>query len=160
MAELRGSPEGRGRRFVIVASRFNQLICERLVAGAQACMLQAGVADDELDFVWVPGAWELPVAALRLARSGRYAGIVAIGCVIRGETAHFDYIAGEAALGLGAVARETGLPVGFGVLTTEDEEQALARAGGDAGNKGWEAAEAVVEMADLLARMEEVGAKS
>jgi 6,7-dimethyl-8-ribityllumazine synthase len=160
VAELKGTPQARGRRFAIVVARFNELITERLAEGARSCLLESGAADDAVDVAWVPGAWELPVAALRLARTGQYAGIVAIGCVIRGETAHFDYIAGEAASGLGAVARDTGVPVGFGVLTTEDEEQALARAGGAAGNKGWEAAQAVLEMADLLARLEERRAQS
>jgi 6,7-dimethyl-8-ribityllumazine synthase len=160
VAELKGTPQARGRRFAIVVARFNELITERLAEGARSCLLESGAPDDAVDVAWVPGAWELPVAALRLARTGQYAGIVAIGCVIRGETAHFDYIAGEAASGLGAVARDTGVPVGFGVLTTEDEEQALARAGGAAGNKGWEAAQAVLEMADLLARLEERRAQS
>jgi 6,7-dimethyl-8-ribityllumazine synthase len=154
VAELRGDPSGAGRRFVIVAARFNELITERLVAGARNCLVRHGVAETDVDLVWVPGAWELPVAALRLGRSGRHAGIVAIGCVIRGETAHFEYVAGEAAAGLGDAARQTGVPIGLGVLTTEDEEQALARAGGVAGNKGWEAALAVLEMADLFGQLE------
>jgi 6,7-dimethyl-8-ribityllumazine synthase len=160
VAELRGDPSGAGRRFVIVAARFNEWITERLVDGARNCLIRHGVAERDVDLVWVPGAWELPVAALRLARADRYAGIVAIGCVIRGETAHFEYVAGEAATGLGEAARETGVPIGLGVLTTEDEEQALARAGGDAGNKGWEAALAVLEMADLFGRLETQVAES
>ena len=153
MREVRGRRDGHGRRFAIVASRFNELVTERLLEGARAALLRHGVRDDDIDVYWVPGAWELPVAARAAARTGRYAGVVALGCVIRGETPHFDFIAGEAARGLAALALETGLPVAFGVLTTDTPEQALRRAGGTAGNKGWEAALGALEMADLLQRM-------
>jgi 6,7-dimethyl-8-ribityllumazine synthase len=156
--EIRGRLEGEGRRFALAVSRFNELVTERLVAGARACLLQHGVADDGIDVVWVPGAWELPGVVRRLAHDGRYAGVIALGCVIRGETPHFDYVAGEAAAGVGQVARAADVPVTFGVLTTEDAEQALARAGGKAGNKGWDAALAALEMADLYARLEADGA--
>jgi 6,7-dimethyl-8-ribityllumazine synthase len=156
--EIRGRLEGEGRRFALAVSRFNELVTERLVAGARACLLQHGVADDGIDVVWVPGAWELPGVVRRLAHGGRYAGVIALGCVIRGETPHFDYVAGEAAAGVGQVARGADVPVTFGVLTTEDAEQALARAGGKAGNKGWDAALAALEMADLYARLEADGA--
>jgi 6,7-dimethyl-8-ribityllumazine synthase len=151
MSELQGSLEGKGRRFAVVVSRFNELVTEKLLAGARACLLQHGVGVDAVDVLWVPGAWELPAAALHAAHTGRYAGIVALGCVIRGETPHFDYVAGEAARGLATVALETGLPVGFGVLTTDNADQALARAGGHKGNKGWEAALSALELADLFA---------
>ncbi len=160
MSELQGALEGRGRRFVVLVSRFNELVTEKLLTGARACLLQHGVGERDLDVVWVPGAWELPGAALHAAHTGRYAGIVALGCVIRGETPHFDYVAGEAARGLAAVALETGLPVGFGVLTTENADQALARAGGNKGNKGWEAALSALEMADLFAVLGEENAGS
>ncbi len=155
MSELQGSLEGQGRRFAVVVSRFNELVTEKLLAGARACLLQHGVTEDALDVLWVPGAWELPIAALHAAHTGRYAGIVAVGCVIRGETPHFDYVAGEAARGLAAVALDPGLPVGFGVLTTDNADQALARAGGHKGNKGWEAALSVLELADLCATLGE-----
>ncbi len=153
MSELQGALEGAGRRFAIVYSRYHELVTERLLKGARACLLQHGVAQDDVDVLAVPGAWELPGVALLAARSGEYAAIVALGCVIRGETPHFDYVAGEAARGLAAVVRETGVPLGFGLLTTEDAEQALARAGGAKGNKGWEAALSALEMADLFARL-------
>ncbi|HEX7049572.1 MAG TPA: 6,7-dimethyl-8-ribityllumazine synthase [Longimicrobiales bacterium] len=158
MSEIQGRLEGEGKRFALVVSRFNELVTDRLATGARACLRQHGVREDDIDVIGVPGAWELPLAARRAARSGRYAGIVALGCVIRGETPHFDYVAGEAARGLGAVAREDGVPVGFGLLTTDTPEQALARAGGKAGNKGWDAALAALEMAGLLGRLEDGGA--
>ena len=150
MSELQGALEGKDRRFAILVSRFNELITDKLLTGARACLLQHGVAETALDVIWVPGAWELPGAALHAAHSGRYAGLVAVGCVIRGETPHFDYVAGEAARGLAGVTLETGVPIGFGVLTTDTVEQALARSGGNKGNKGWEAALSALEMADLF----------
>lgn len=153
MSRLRGHPRGDGRRIAIVASRFNQAITDRLVAGAHACLVAHGVAETDIVTVSVPGAWELPWSARRLADTGRFDAIVAIGCVIRGETAHFEYVAGPAADGLARVALDTGIPVGFGVLTTETPEQAYARAGGTLGNKGWEAAEVALELIDLGARL-------
>ncbi len=153
MSELQGALEGAGRRFAIVYSRYNELVTERLLGAARACLVQHGVAEGDVDVLSVPGAWELPAAALHAAHTGRYAAIVALGCVIRGETPHFDYVAGEAARGLAAVVLETGLPVGFGLLTTENAEQALARAGGAKGNKGWEAALSALELADLFSRL-------
>jgi len=137
----------------VVVSRYNEMVTARLLEGARVALRERGLADDHVDVVWVPGAFELPVAAEVAATSGRYRAIVALGCVIRGETAHFDYVAGEAARGLGHVARAHGLAVGFGVLTTDTLEQALARAGGDAGNKGYEAAEAALNTADALRRL-------
>jgi len=137
----------------VVVSRYNELVTARLLEGARVALREGGLADDHVDVVWVPGAFELPVAAEVAAASRRYLAIVALGCVIRGETAHFDYVAGEAARGLGHVARAHGLAVGFGVLTTDTLEQALARAGGDAGNKGFEAAEAALHTADVLRRL-------
>jgi 6,7-dimethyl-8-ribityllumazine synthase len=149
-----GSLDGAGRRFALVASRFNDLVTERLVAGARDELRRHGVADGDLDLAWVPGSFELPLAVARLAATGRYAGIVALGTVVRGSTAHFDYVAGQAAAGLAAVARETGVPVGFGVLTCETMDQALDRAGGKAGNKGAEAARTVLETASVLAKID------
>ena len=142
------------RRFAIIVSRFNETVTERLLAGAQACFSDHGFGDDDIRIHSVPGAWELPIAALHAARGG-FAGIVAIGCVVRGDTPHFDYVAGGAAEGLARVSVETGVPSAFGVLTTEDMQQALDRAGGKHGNKGYEAALTALEMADLIGRMQE-----
>jgi 6,7-dimethyl-8-ribityllumazine synthase len=147
---FQGSLDGGGRRVAIAVSRFNQLVTEPLLRGAIHELERHGVAGADVDVAWVPGAFELPLAVQRLARTGRYAGVIALGAVVRGATPHFDYVAGQAAAGLGAVARETGVPVAFGVLTTDTMEQALDRAGGKAGNKGGEAAITVLEMAGLL----------
>jgi 6,7-dimethyl-8-ribityllumazine synthase len=134
----------------VIVSRFHENVTTRLLEGAREALRRAGIADAQVDVVWVPGAFELPVAAETAAASERYAAIVALGCVIRGETAHFEYVAGEAARGLGNVALAHRIAVGFGVLTTETEIQALARAGGVVGNKGAEAAAAALETADAL----------
>jgi len=150
MRTIEGASEARGRRFAVVASRFNGVIVDKLVEGAQSCLRAHGVAEDDLDLVWVPGAFELPLAAKRLAESGAYDAVICLGAVIRGETAHFEYVAGEAARGITQVALETGVPVMFGVLTTETYEQAMDRAGGQHGNKGWDAAMAAMETADVL----------
>ena len=138
---------------VVIVSRFHENVTTRLLDGARATLRKAGIADAQVDVVWVPGAFELPVAAEVAAASQRYAVIVALGCVIRGETAHFEYVAGEAARGLGNVALAHQIAVGFGVLTTENEIQALARAGGVVGNKGAEAAEAALQTADAIDRL-------
>ncbi len=150
---VEGRPQGAGRSIAIVASRFNDVVTERLVDGARAALLEHGVADDDVTVYRVPGAWELPLAVSKVAATGRYDAVVAVGCVIRGETPHFDYVAGEASRGLARAALDHGVPLGFGVLTTDTAEQALARAGGDVGNKGAEAAEAALEMADLFRRI-------
>ena len=145
-----GSLDGRGRRVAIAASRFNRLVTDPLVSGAVEELRRHGVAEADVDLAWVPGAFELPLAAERLAATGRYAAVVAIGAVVRGATPHFDHVAGQAAAGLAAVTRSTGVPVAFGVLTCDTMEQALDRAGGKAGNKGAEAALTALEMAGLL----------
>ncbi|HKW42134.1 MAG TPA: 6,7-dimethyl-8-ribityllumazine synthase [Gemmatimonadales bacterium] len=137
----------------VVVSRYNEVVTGRLLDGARSCFRDNGVPEARVDVIWVPGAFELPVAAEAAAASGRYVALVALGCVVRGETPHFAYIAGEAARGLGNVALAHRLPVGFGVLTTETLEQALARAGGTAGNKGYEATEAALTTADVLAQL-------
>jgi len=154
MAEFSGTPTGAGRRFAVVASRFNQHVVERLVDGALDALVRHGVAADDVDVVWVPGAWELPIAARRLLVTERYDAIVAVGAVIRGETPHFDFVAGEASRGLATAVVEFDTPIGFGVLTCDDDEQAQARAGGAHGNKGWDAALAALEMVDLFARLD------
>ncbi|MFI5310594.1 MAG: 6,7-dimethyl-8-ribityllumazine synthase [Gemmatimonadales bacterium] len=160
MAEFSGSPHGEGRRFAVVGSRFNESVTTNLLEAAVDCLVKHGVPFEDVDVVWVPGAWELPVAAERLLATDRYDAIVAVGAVIRGETPHFDYVAGEAARGLADLQREFNVPIGFGLLTTDTEEQAHARAGGPRGNKGWDAALAALEMADLFARLDATWAES
>lgn len=138
------------RRFAVVASRFNAPIVKRLVDGAVSAFVRAGVATGAVEVHWVPGAFELPHAATILARRGRYAGIACVGVVIRGETPHFEHVAREAATGIREAAVATGVPVTFGVVTALTEEQAWARAGGDVGNRGEEAAHAALEMAEFV----------
>ena len=138
------------RRVAVLVSRYNEIVTRRLLEGARTALTDSGISASDIDVHWVPGAFELPAAAAVAAGTGRYRAIVALGCVIRGETPHFEYVAGEAARGLGEVARTGQIAVGFGVLTTEDQAQALARAGGDAGNKGAEAAHAALESARVL----------
>ena len=154
MAEFHGLPSGVGRLMVVLASRFNEPIVKKLVDGALEALVEHGVAFEDIDVVWVPGAWELPIAARWLLASERYDGLVALGAVIRGETAHFDYIAGEASRGLAVASADSETPVGFGVLTCDTDEQAEARAGGVHGNKGRDAAIATLEMVDLLSRLD------
>lgn len=154
MAEFAGSPSGDGRRLAVVASRFNQDITERLVDGALDALVRHGAAADDVDVVWVPGAWELPAVVRRLLASERYDAIIAVGAVIRGDTPHFDYVAGEASRGLAQASAEFDVPIGFGLLTCDTREQAEARAGGEHGNKGWDAALAALEMADLFDRLD------
>lgn len=148
-----GSFEGRHLRIAIVASRFNETIVNRLVDGAVDCLTRHGLPDEYIATVWVPGAFELPVTAKRIAASGEYDAIVCVGAVIRGDTPHFDYVAGEAAQGITQAALETGVPITLGVLTTDNVQQAEDRAGGKMGNKGFEAALAAIEMANLFASL-------
>ncbi|HEU4993513.1 MAG TPA: 6,7-dimethyl-8-ribityllumazine synthase [Gemmatimonadaceae bacterium] len=155
MTEISGQPTGTSRRFAVLASRFNEPITSKLLDGAVDALKRHGVADDDIDVTWVPGAWELPLAARQLIASGRYDGLVAVGAVIRGETPHFDYVAGEASRGLAQVSLDSGCPIGFGVLTCDNAMQAAARAGGAHGNKGWDAAMAALEMADLVGKLTE-----
>ncbi len=143
---LRGGLDASGLRVAIVASRFNADITDSLVEGARAALREHGGQDEDAAVIRVPGAWELPQTAARAAESGRFDAIIALGCVIRGETPHFHYVCEEASLGLGAVARSADVPVLFGVLTTDDRAQALARAGRGRDNKGYEAAIAALEM--------------
>lgn len=154
MAEFIGEPTGAGRRVVIVASRFNEHVVQKLVDGALECCLKHGAALDDVDVLWVPGAWELPPAVMKALQTERYDACVVVGAVVRGETPHFDFIAGEANRGLAQLQGEFGVPIGNGLLTTNTMEQAEARAGGEHGNKGWEAALAALEMADLFGRLD------
>lgn len=140
-------------RFAIVAARFNHLIVDQLVAGAEDAFRRHGVPDEAVDLVRVPGSWEIPLTARRLAASGRYAAVVTLGAVIRGETGHYDHVAGQAAAGVAQAALATDIPIIFGILTCETLEQAMNRAGGKAGNKGFEAAVAAIEMANLLTQL-------
>ena len=154
MAEFAGNPVGAGRRLAIVASKFNETITRALVDGALDASVRHGVAFDDIDVIWVPGAWELPLAVRRAMASERYEAIVALGAVIRGDTPHFDFVAGEASRGLATASIDSDIPLGFGLLTCDTMEQALARCGGKHGNKGWDAALAALEMADLLDQMD------
>jgi 6,7-dimethyl-8-ribityllumazine synthase len=151
---FQGELSGAGLRIAIVASRFNEAITSRLLAGAREALAQHDVRDEDVDVAWVPGAFELPLVALTLAESRRYDAVVCLGAVIRGETPHFDYVAGEAARGIGQVARDTGVPTVFGVITPDTMEQAEARAGGKKGNKGHDAALNAIEMANLLRQLQ------
>ncbi len=157
LEEISGNFRGTGRRFTIVASRFNSRLVNRLIAGAVDCLRRHGVADDDLRVVRVPGAWEIPTALRAAAEDEGVDGLVALGVVIRGETAHFDYISTAASHGIAKVSEETRLPVGFGLLTCETSLQAEERCGGKGGNKGIEAALAALEMADLLRRLKSSG---
>ena len=145
----------RSARYAVVAARFNEPISRRLVDGALHAFAAAKVAEDHVEVHWVPGSFELPQAAMHLAATGRYAGIVCVGVVIRGQTPHFEHVAREAASGIRHVALTTGVPTGFGVITTFDEEQAWARAGGAVGNRGEEAAAAVIEMAAFVRELKQ-----
>ncbi len=149
-----GHYQGKGRKFALVVSRFNEFVTHSLLEGAVDCLLRHGVTRDQLTVVRVPGSFEIPVAVARLARSKQYDGIVALGAVIRGNTPHFDYVASEVAKGCAQVSLETEVPVGFGVLTCDNLEQALERAGTKAGNKGADAAMSVLEMTDLFRQLE------
>lgn len=141
------------QRFAIVASRFNEFIVSRLVGGAVDTLVRHGAEESDITEVWVPGSWEIPVAAKALAESGKYDAVICLGCVMRGDTPHFEYIAAEAAKGIAHVSLETGVPVVFGVLTTDTLDQAIERAGTKAGNKGADAAMSAIEMANLLPQL-------
>jgi 6,7-dimethyl-8-ribityllumazine synthase len=147
---FKGEPSGDGLRIGVALARFNQAVTDRLLAGALEALGKHGVADDAIDVATVPGAFELPLCAQRMASTGRYDALVCLGAVVRGETPHFDFVAGEAARGLADVARAHDVPVGFGVLTADTMAQALERAGGTRGNKGYEAAVTALEMVQVL----------
>lgn len=152
MAEFSGEPRGEGRRVVVVASRFNESITVPLAEGAVRTLVARGVAFDDVDVVWVPGAWELPVAVRRALATGKYDAAVVVGAVIRGGTPHFEFVAGEAARGIMEASRDFEVPVTMGLLTTDDMAQAEARAGGAHGNKGEDAALAALEVLDVFDR--------
>jgi 6,7-dimethyl-8-ribityllumazine synthase len=150
-----GTLDAKGFRFGLVVSRFNEMLTARLVEGALDCLARHGARDEDITVVKVPGSWEVPLVAERLAVSGKVDAVIGLGVLIRGATPHFDYIAAETAKGLAQVAHSSGLPVSFGVLTCDSLEQALERSGGKAGNKGWQAAQAAVEMVQLYRRLGE-----
>jgi 6,7-dimethyl-8-ribityllumazine synthase len=147
---LSASPSGEGLRIGVALARFNEAVTGLLLAGTLEALARHGVAEDAIDVATVPGAFELPLCAQRMASTGRYDALVCLGAVVRGETPHFDYIASEAARGIGDVSRRHDLPIAFGVLTTDTIEQALARAGGARGNKGYDAAVTALEMVQVL----------
>lgn len=153
MQIIEGTLSASGRTWGIVVSRFNSLVTDQLLAGATDCLLRHGASDADITVVRTPGAFEIPQIALRLASSGSYSAVICLGCVIRGETPHFDYIASEVAKGIGQIGLQSATPVSFGVLTTDTLEQALERAGAKAGNKGWDAALSAIELADLAPRI-------
>ncbi|HXX62503.1 MAG TPA: 6,7-dimethyl-8-ribityllumazine synthase [Bacteroidota bacterium] len=153
MQIIEGTLSARGRTWGIVVSRFNSLVTEQLLSGATDCLIRHGASESDITVVRTPGAFEIPPIALRLATSGTYNAVICLGCVIRGDTPHFDYIASQVSKGIAQIALQTNTPVSFGVLTTDTLEQALERAGAKAGNKGWDAALSAIELADLSSRL-------
>jgi len=153
VTEFRGVERAEGRRFAIAASRFNEVVVRRLVEGALDCLRSRGAGQQDVDIVWVPGSFELPLVARVLASAASYDAVICLGAVIRGETPHFDHVAEQAAAGIRGAAEDAGVPVIFGVLTTDTFDQAMERAGGAHGNKGWDAAMAAMEMASVLAQI-------
>ena len=153
MIEHQGMLRGDGGRFGIVVGRFNELVTKQLLSGARDCLLRHGVTDDAIEAVWVPGAWEIPGMLRRLARLERFDALIALGAVIRGGTPHFEYVSAGVTNGIASVGMHFEVPVVFGVLTVDTIDQAIERAGTKAGNKGWEAALAALEMRDLYARL-------
>ncbi len=149
-----GKLEAGSRRFAIVVARFNSLITGKLLDGALDCLRRHGCPEDNVEIAWVPGSFELPLVARRLAGTGRFDVIICLGAVIRSETPHFDFVAGEAARGIARVGLDSGTPVTFGVITADDVEQAVNRAGVRSGNRGWDAAMNAIEMADLMAGLD------
>ena len=150
---LEGMLTGKDRKFAIVVSRFNDFITSKLVDGALDCLLRHEVKDEDITLVKVPGAFEIPLTAQKLAESGNYDGVICLGAVIRGATTHYDYVCNEVSKGIAKITLDTGLPIGFGIVTTENIEQAIERAGTKSGNKGYDTAMSVLEMVDLFNAM-------
>jgi 6,7-dimethyl-8-ribityllumazine synthase len=148
-----GAISGEGRKFAIVVSRFNNFISLRLLEGAMDCFRRHGTSDEDISIAWVPGAFDVPAVAKRMGDSGRYDAVVCLGAVIRGDTPHFDYVAAEVAKGVAQVSMSTGVPTVFGVVTSDNLEQAIERAGSKGGNRGWDAAQSAMELASLHAAM-------
>jgi 6,7-dimethyl-8-ribityllumazine synthase len=156
MKIIQGKLVGKGLRFIIAVSRFNELISSRLLEGAKDYLLRHDVSPGDIDVVWVPGSWELPLVVREFALTGKYDAVIALGAIIRGDTPHFDYVSAEVSKGLAMVGMEHRVPVSFGVLTCDNLEQALLRAGSKSGNKGSDAAAAAVEMADLMKQIRSI----
>lgn len=151
---FQGRFDARGRRIALVASRFNEFFTRELLAGARDCLDRHGVPEADVDSVWVPGSFELPLVAARLARGGRYGAVVCLGCLVQGDTPHFQLVAAEVTKGIAQVGLETGVPVVFGVVTAETLEQAIERSGTKSGNRGFDAALSALELIDLLAQVD------
>jgi 6,7-dimethyl-8-ribityllumazine synthase len=150
---IQGHLSAKGRTFAIVVSRFNEFITSKLLEGALDCLFRHGADEQQIDIVWVPGSFEIPLAASKLAHSQKYNAVICLGALIRGATPHFEYIAAEATKGIAAASLTSQVPVSFGVITTENIEQAIERAGTKSGNKGWDAALSAIEMADLFTKL-------
>lgn len=150
---IEGKYLGNELRIGIVASRFNEFIVSKLIGGAEDCLLRHDVKSDNIDLAWTPGAFEIPVVAQKMAQSGKYDGIICLGAVIRGATSHYDYVCAEVSKGIATVSLQTGVPVMFGVVTTDTIEQAIERAGTKAGNKGYDCAMSVIEMINLMKQL-------
>lgn len=153
MYKIEGNLMANGMKFGIVAARFNEFIVSKLIGGAEDALLRHGAKEEDLTLAWVPGAFEIPTAAKQMALSGKYDAVICLGAVIRGATSHYDYVCNEVSKGIAHVSLETGVPVLFGVVTTENIEQAVERAGTKAGNKGYDAAVSAIEMVDLLRKL-------
>ncbi len=153
MNVIEGKLSAKGRKFALIVSRFNEFISQKLLSGAEDCLLRHHCSPDDITVVWVPGAFEIPLVAKKLAQSKTYDAVMCLGAVIRGATPHFDYVAAEVSKGVAQSALETGVPIIFGIITSDTIEQAIERAGTKSGNKGWDAALAAIEMADLFAQM-------
>ncbi len=153
MHKIEGKLIANGMKFGIVASRFNEFIVSKLIGGAEDALLRHGAKEDDITLAWVPGAFEIPTAAKQMAQSGKYDAVICLGAVIRGATSHYDYVCNEVSKGIAHVSLETGIPVMFGVVTTENIEQAVERAGTKAGNKGYDAAVSAIEMVDLMKKL-------
>ena len=149
-----GKLNAQGKRFALVVSRFNDLATTRLLDGALDCLQRHGAADEDIEVAWVPGAFELPVVAQKMAQTGRFDVVTCLGCIVRSDTPHFDYVAGESSKGIARVGLDTGVPITFGVITADTVDQAVQRAGVKSGNRGWDAGMNAVEMASLMAAIE------
>lgn len=152
-----GVLDGKGRKFGVVVGRFNEAISVRLLDGALDCLRRHGTAEEAIDIAWVPGSFEIPLTARRMAEAGTYDAVICLGALVRGATPHFDIIAGEVARGIGRVGDQTGVPTVFGVITADSIEQATERSGGKSGNKGWDAALSAIEMASLFTKIGKKG---
>jgi len=149
-----GKLNAQGKRFALVVSRFNDLVTTRLLDGALDCLQRHGTADEDIEVAWVPGAFELPIVAQKMAQTGRFDVVTCLGCIVRSDTPHFDYVAGESSKGIARVGLDTGVPITFGVITADTVDQAVQRAGVKSGNRGWDAGMNAVEMASLVAAIE------